>query len=402
MRVTTAFNRLLQLPGATVDTVEFTDDGVVVGIRRRSRRLRCPCGYSTRATYDRSVRQWRHLDLGVHKVRLVGEIRRLHCWRCDRVRTEQVPWSRPGARHTIAFENQVAFLAQRTDRKAISRLMRCAWQTVTDIVGRVVTDHLNDGRLDGLVNIGVDEIGYRRGHQYLTIVADHDSGRVVWVGKGKDSAALHGFLDALGPERCAQLRAVSMDMGRTYIGVVTDRLPDAAICLDAFHLIKWTNEALDAVFREHSRGMAAKQWRHERYLLRSGADKLPGDKRRMLNKVRRSHAAIGRAHDLKEALRALFTSVAPEHARRYLTTWIRKARRSRLQPFVNLANRVEKHLEGILATVELDFSNSRLEGINAKIRLINARAYGHHSVDSLAAMIYLMLGGITVKLPTET
>ncbi len=402
MRVTTAFNRLLQLPGATVDTVEFTDDGVVVGLRRRSRRLRCPCGYSTRATYDGSVRQWRHLDLGVHKVVLVAQIRRLRCRRCDRVRTEQVPWARPGSRQSIAFEDQVAFLAQRMDRTSISRLMRCAWQTVTDIVSRVVADHLDDGRLDGLVNIGVDEIGYRRGHQYLTIVADHASGRVVWVSKGKDAAALQGFFDALGPERCAQLRAVSMDMGRTYIGVVTDRLPDAAICLDAFHLIKWTNEALEMVFREHCRGQAAKKFRHDRYLLRTGAEKLPVAKHQLLLALRRKHRHVGRAHELKESLRALFREVAPEDARTYLTGWIRAATRSRLRPFVLLAQRVRKHFDGIVASVELGLSNSRLEGINAKIRLINARAYGHHSVDSLAAMIYLTLGGITVKLPTET
>jgi transposase len=218
------------------------------------------------------VRRWRHLDLGVHKVVLVGEIRRLHCRRCDRVRTEQVPWARPGSRQSIAFEDQVAFLAQRMDRKSISRLMRCAWQTVTDIVARVVAQHLDDGRLDGLVNIGVDEIGYRRGHQYLTIVADHDTGRVVWVGKGKNTAALEEFFDALGPERCAQLEAVSMDMGQAYRTATTDRVPDAAICLDAFHLIQWTNEALDAVFRQHSTGMRIKQMRQERFLLRCGAE----------------------------------------------------------------------------------------------------------------------------------
>ena len=402
MRVTTAFNRLLQLPGSTVEAVEFTDDGVVVGIRRRSRRLRCPCGYSTRATYDRSVRRWRHLDLGVHKVMLVAEIRRLRCRRCDRVRTEHVPWARPGSRHTAAFEDQVAFLAQRMDRKSISRLMRCAWQTVTDIVARVVAEHLDDRRLDGLVHIGVDEIGYRRGHQYLTVVADHDSGRVVWVGKGKDAAALQAFFNALGPQRCAQLRAVSMDMGRTYTGATAQRVPDAAICLDAFHLIKWTNEALEMVFREHCRGQAAKKFRHDRYLLRTGAENLPVAKHQMLLALRRKHRQVGRAHELKESLRALFREVAPQDARAYLTNWIATALRSRLRPFVLLAHRVRKHLEGIVASVELGLSNSRLEGINAKIRLINARAYGHHSVDSLAATIYLVLGGINIKLPTET
>jgi transposase len=402
VRVTTAFNRLLQLPGVTVSSVAFTDAGVVVGVRARSRRLRCPCGWSTSAVYDRSRRRWRHLDLGVHNVIVVGEIRRMGCRRCGRVRTEQVQWARPGSRQTIAFEDQVAFLAQRMDRKSISRLMRCAWQTVTDIVARVVAEHLDDGRLDGLVNLGVDEIGYRRGHQYLTVVADHDSGRVVWVGKGKDSAALTRFFDALGPDRRAQVRAVSMDMGRAYNAAVVENIPDAAICLDAFHLIKWTNEALDAVFREHSRGQAARQWRKDRYLLRRAAEKLPGDEHQQLTQLRRKHRQVGRAHELKESLRALFREVQPKDARRYLTRWIAAAQRSRLRPFVLLARRVRAHLEGIIATVRLGLSNSRLEGINAKIRLINARAYGLHSVDSLAAMIYLVLGGITVKLPTET
>ncbi len=288
------------------------------------------------------------------------------------------------------------------DRKSISTLMRCAWQTVTDIVARVVVEQLDDARLDGLVNLGVDEIGYRRGHQYLTIVADHDSGKVVWVSKGKDSAALTRFFDVLGPERCAQVRAVSMDMGRAYNKAVVDRLPDAAICLDAFHLIKWTNEAMDSVFRAHSRGQSAKQWRKDRYLLRAGAEKLSVDQHQLLLELSRKHRQVGRAHELKESLRALFREVEPHDARRYLSAWIAAAARSRLVPFVLLARRVRTHLEGIIATVELGFSNSRLEGINAKIRLINARAYGHHSVDSLTAMIYLVLGGITIKLPTET
>lgn len=402
MRVTTAFNRLLALPGAFVTDVAFTDQGVLVGIRHRSRRLSCPCGFSTRACYDRSRRRWRHLDLGVHKVMLEGEIRRLHCRRCDRVRTEQVPWARPGSRQTTAFEDQVAFLAQRMDRKSISTLMRCAWQTVTDIVARVVIDKLDDGRLDQLVHIGVDEIGYRRGHQYLTVVACHDTGRVAWVGEGKDSAALQAFFDALGPQRCAQLRAVSMDMGKTYIGVTRQRVPDAEICLDAFHLIKWANEALEVVLREHYRGQPAKQFRHDRYLLRSGAESLPVNKHQLLLILRRKHRQVGRAHELKEGLRALFRDVPPSQARDYLTGWIKAAERSRLRPFVVLAQRVRRHFDGILASVELGLSNSRLEGINAKIRLINARAYGHHSVESLASMIYLVLGGISIRLPTET
>ena len=127
MRATTAFNKMLAIPGATVGAVTFAPQGVVVTLRRRFRKLTCPCGFSTGAAYDSSVRGWRHLDLGACRLLLECDIRRLACPRCRRVRTEQVPWARPGARHSSDFEDAVAFLAQRVDKTAVARLLRCSW-----------------------------------------------------------------------------------------------------------------------------------------------------------------------------------------------------------------------------------------------------------------------------------
>jgi transposase len=115
VRATTACNKLLAIPGADVTGVVFTPTGIVVSLRRRSRRLRCPCGWSTRAVYDRTIRRWRHLDLGAARLLLQAEIRRLACRACGRVRTETVPWAHPGSRFTRDFEAVVVSLAQRTD-----------------------------------------------------------------------------------------------------------------------------------------------------------------------------------------------------------------------------------------------------------------------------------------------
>jgi len=143
--------------------VEFTPSGVVVTLRRRSRKLRCPaCGHATRAAYDRSVRRWRHLDLGASRLDLQAEIRRLRCPRCCRVITEEVPWARPGARHTREFEDVVAWLAQRADKTTIAKLLRCSWEAVARIVVRVVASSIDDARLDELYRIGVDEVSYRK------------------------------------------------------------------------------------------------------------------------------------------------------------------------------------------------------------------------------------------------
>jgi transposase len=227
---------MLAIEGASVRSVTFTPAGIEVGLRRRARRLRCPCGWSTRAVYDRSTRRWRHLDLGASRLILVAEIRRLRCHRCRRVRTEQVPWARPAARFTRDFEDVVAWLAQRTDKTAVCTLMRCSWQAVATIVTRVVAEHIDDTRLDRLYRIGVDEVSYRKGHRYLTVVADHDrGGAVVWAAEGKSAATLEAFYDQLGPDRTAQLQAVSLDMGGAYAKATRSKAPDAAQCVDPFY-----------------------------------------------------------------------------------------------------------------------------------------------------------------------
>lgn len=404
MRVTTAFNRILQVPGAWVESVEFTDAGIVVGVRLRARRLRCPCGFSTRARYDTSRRLWRHLDMGACRVWVESDIRRLVCRRCRRVRTEELPWARPGARHSRDFEDMVAWLVQRTDQTTVATLLRCSWEAVHNIVGRVVADHVDAERLEDLYRIGVDEIAYKRHHQYLTVVADHDSGRVVWVAKGKRGAALEAFYQALGDNR-HQLEAVTMDLGTIYRDATRRWAPGAVICFDPFHVIQMANRALDAVYmstgRQHRSGVGDRDWRRARVALRAGAERLTDSQRDLVNEFRRSRYRLWRAWELKEALRDLYHRVDPELARPYLDAWIASASRSRIPSFVNLSRQLRRNFEGIVAAVELGLSNSRLEGINARIRLIQRRGYGHHSAESLASMIFLCIGGITITLPTQ-
>ena len=405
MRVTTAFNRILDVPGGWVESVDFTDAGIVVGVRLRGRRLRCPCGFTTRARYDTSRRRWRHLDMGACRVWIEADIRRLACRRCRRVRTEELPWARPGARHSRDFEDVVAWLVQRTDQTTVATLLRCSWEAVHNIVNRVVAEHIDDTRLKGLYRIGVDEIAYKRHHNYLTVVADHDSGRVVWVAKGKRGAALEAFYDALGGD-CEQLKAVTMDLGTIYRDATRRRVPDATICFDPFHVIQMANRALDAVFKStgrlHPSGVGDRDWRQARVALRAGAERLTKNQRALVNAFRRSRYRLWRAWELKEALRDLYRRVDPTLAAVYLKRWLTSAVRSRIPAFVNLAKQLRRNFEGVVAAVELGLSNSRLEGVNARIRLIQRRGYGHHSAESLASMIYLCLGGITIKLPTGT
>ncbi|SDS16085.1 ISL3 family transposase [Actinopolymorpha singaporensis] len=422
MRVSTVFNRILGLPGASVCSVGFTGDGLVVGLRRRrGRRYRCPCGYSTRARYDISRRRWRHLDFGATKVWLEADIARIACPACG-IRTETVPWARPNARHTRDFQDVIGWLAQRMDKTSVARLLRCSWEAVDRAVRMLVAEHLPTDRLDGLYRIGVDEISYKRGHHYLTIVCDHDTGRVVWVTKDRTRKAFTDFFTALGPDRSEQLTAITMDGSPIYMPVAEENAPQAAVCLDPFHVIKWANEALDKARQANPAipptpatpikrsgpltvaeqiNAPAKAWRRLKTALRSGAENLTDERRALINALRRHNYQLFRSWTLKEQLRDLYR-IPPEQARRYLKRWIIRAFRSTIPAMHQLATRLTKYFEQTVAAVELGLSNSRAEGINSKIRVIQRRGYGHPGPDSLTAMIYLCLGGITLNLPTQT
>jgi transposase len=425
VRVTTAFNKLLAIPGASVASVVFGPEGVVVGLTRRRRRPVCPCGWKGRAVYDRSTRRWRHLDLGAMKLFLEAEIRRIHCRRCDRVRTEAVDWARPRARHTRDFEDVVAWLCQHADKTTVTKLLRTSWETVAGIVGRVVAEHLDTRRLENIYRIGVDEVSYRKGHRYLTVVADHDRGAVIWAGEGRDRTVLEKFYDeVLGEDGCAALQAVSLDMGGAYEKATNNKAGQARQCVDPFHVVKLANEAIDKTRRqawnaERRTNPAPKRprgrppagsapppnkprWvKHTRWALLKDPDTLNDSQLATLDALRRDRSVLYRCWQLKEGLRDLFRLRHPEDAGVHLDWWLAWACRCRIPAFVTLSKTIRANRDRILAAVELGLSNSKLEGLNSKIRLINHRGYGHHTATALIAMIYLCCGGITVQLPTE-
>ncbi len=406
MRVSTAFNRMLGIAGATVSGVTFTPEGIVVGLRRRRRKLCCPCGWRTWACHGRSVRRWRHLDLGGSRLWLRAEVRRLECRRCRRVRTEVVPWARPGARHSRDFQDLIAWLAQRTDKTTITRMLRVSWEAVARIVSSVVAEQLDEARLNDLFRLGVDEVSYRRGHRYLTIVADHDrDGAAVWAAEGHDHTVLERFYDELGEKRLARLQAISLDMGGAYKKATDAKAPHVRQCVDPFHVVKLANDAVDKTRRRawnvhRDLGLRSSVWvKRTRWALVKDPDRLKESQLAVLHQLRRNRSVLYRCWQLKEAVRDLYRLADPADAPAHLDWWLAWACRSRIPAFLTLSRTVRANRERILAAVELGLSNSRLEGLASKIRLINHRGYGHHSAAALIGMIYLCAGGITVELP---
>jgi transposase len=400
MRATTLLGKILGLKKTRILGVFFDDVGLVVDVAPSTRVPYCSCCVRpVRAVHDRYAgRRWRHLDLAALRVWLRYTIRRVDCPRCGVV-VELVPWAENQSWFTYEFEEQVAYLAQRTDKTTLSKLLRISWSTVGAIIQRVLPRHRSADPLDGLTHIGVDELSYRRHHEYVTVIVDHVRGGVVWASPGKNAETLNAFFEELGKERCAQLEAVTLDMSGAYLKAVTEASPQARVIFDRFHVQRLAHDALDEVRRAQVREAEPDDrdaLKKTRFVLHKNPWNLSTLEAAKVAQVQKANQPLYRAYMLKETLAAILDGRQVNVARKKLLEWIDWAVRSRLEPFRKLARTLRGHLEGILAYVATGLSNGRTEGLNGKIRTITRRSYGFHSAQSLIALIFLCCSGITL------
>ena len=395
MRASTAFKRILArsgVRGIRVTEVEIHDDEVVIWVAPTGAPRCGTCGTISRSIYDHRRRRWRHHDMGGMRTYLAAEIRRVSCSACGKVRTEAMPFARTRARHTRAFEAAVVWSALEMNRTAAAQLWRVSWEAVDAIVARAVTGRFAiPARLRA---IGVDERSWRR-NKALTVVVDHDSGRVIWVAEGASGATLEAFFDEIGPEAAACIELVSMDMDRAWIGAVRRRAPQARICFDPFHVVALAHRALDERRRAVSTQvvLAGRTKARLRFALLRSSQSLSGAERDLIQSLAGLRRDLFDTWVLKEELADLYRLVAPGSARDYLADWIERARASGIPAMAMVAKTLNRHFDGVVAAVETGLSNARLEGFNAKIALINRRGYGHTNLEAFKKMIYLCCGG---------
>lgn len=419
--------KLLGIPLAVVESARFEDGALVVSVRPRKTQLcRCPvCGAKCGA-YDAPARprRWRSLDMGATMVYLEYLLPRVEC-PDHGVRAARVPWAHPSSRFTSAFEEQVAWLCVHAGRSAVARLMRIDWKSVGGICRRAYDrlDRAAGDRLGGLVRIGIDETSYKKGHKYMTVVLDHDSGRVVWCAKGHGKEVLEGFFSQLSGEQRASIRVVTADGARWIADVVAAWCPNAERVMDPFHVVQWMTEVLDgarkdawraARAREKSapkrgRGRprrgeepapsAARAVKGARYPLLKNPESLTAPQREALDRIAREDKALYRAYLLKEELRDVFKSPDAEVARERLDRWLNRACHSWNERVKQLSKKIRRHREAIVRAVGLGISNARVEAVNNKIKLTVRMGYGFRNIDNLIALVMLRCSNLPIALP---
>lgn len=395
---------------------------------RPTRREQCRCGICHRkaAQYDkgRGRRRWRCLDVGAQKVYVEAEQPRVNCPKHGVV-TAAVPWARHGSRFTKGFEDEVAWLSVHASRSTVSEFLRVEWHTVGSICRRVYQEleAARPSRFNGLVNIGVDETSYKKGHKYMTVVINHATASVVWCGKGFGKEVLSQFFELLTEEQRASIRCVSADGARWIASCVEEYCPNAQRCVDPFHVVSWATDALDQVRREawlearrqdralpkRKPGRPAKgapkpkskqsgTVKNLRYALLKNPEHLTENQQAQLQFLTKANPKLYRAYLLKEDLR-LALKAGPDEIARALTKWMGWAQRCRIPVFRELRKKIKRHFTAIVAAAKFRLSNARSEAANNKIKLIIRTAFGFRNVDNMVAAVMLSCSDCRPSLP---
>ena len=400
---------MLGVDRATViEAVEVDEDVVVAHVRpRRDSKRRCgKCGIRAPG-YDQGEgrRRWRCIDLGTVRCFVEADSPRVACPEHGPT-VAQVPWARHGAGHTYDFDDLVAWLVTHTAKSTLCELFRIAWPTVGSIVDRVVADaRAAHDPFEELRRIGIDEISYKKGHRYLLVVVDHDTGKLIHAAVGANKATLHAFFDLVGDERCKKISLISADAAPWIAEVVAERCHNATLCIDAFHVVKWATDALDEVRRDVWRtarrvGMndLASELKGARYALWKNPEDLTARQEAKLNWIATTNSPLYRAYLLKEQLRAII-AVKGRRALKMLDAWLAWAARSRLPAFVKVGRSIRANRDGIEAALMNNLSNALVESTNTKIRVLHRMAFGFKKPEHLIALALLDRGGYCPPLP---
>lgn len=408
MLVKTILNRLEKHPGFVYGKICWVEPPggppaleVEVHHRANSRPLCSCCGRRGPGYDTQAQRRFEFVPLWGLKVFFLYARRRVQCPECG-VRVEKIPWA-DGKHHlTTTLCWFLASWAKRLSWNEVADAFHTTWDHVFEAVEMAVTwgrAHLD---LEGVTALGIDEIQWRRGHHYLTLVYQIDAGckRLLWVGEDRCRETLLRFFDWFGPQRSQALRYLCTDMWKPYMQVIVEKAGHALHVLDRFHIMRHLSKAIDQIRAQEVKDLKAKGCEpvltRTRWLLLKRPERLTEQQGSRLSELLRYNLRAVRAYLLKEELQLFWSYVYPAWAGRFLDAWCRKTMRSRLEPMKKVARMLRSHRELLLNWFRARgaFSSGVVEGFNNKAKLTTRKAYGFRTFHAAEVALYHALGAL--------
>ena len=407
MHITTILNRIEKHKGFVFGKARWVAGewraGIEVPVRARKRSKPVCSGCGQRGgTYDHlPERAFDYVPLWGFAVMLVYSMRRVNCVPCG-VTVEQVPWATGKSPITRSLALFLADWAKLLSWQDVARRFRVNWHQVFESVSYVVAWGLAHRDLLGVSALGIDEIQFGKGQQYLTVVYQlcGDVRRLLFVGQGRESASLSVFFEEMGAPWCEKIAHVCTDMWQAYLKAIKKHLPDAVHILDRFHIVKLLNEAVDKVRRQEAAALRKEGvdlLKGLKYVFLKRPENLTPNQHELLQGIMNKRWLCSvRAYLWKEKFQLFWCYQSPYWARRYLWRWCKGAMRSRLAPLKKFVGTIRKHEDLIMNwfKAKKQFSSGAVEGMNRKINLITRKAYGYRRYEVLKIALFHTLGDL--------
>ena len=333
------------------------------------------------------LRQFKASPIGNKQVVIRLRVQRVECRLCGLVRRVKIGFAHARRRYTKRLEKHVLFLLRCATIKDVAAIVGLSWDVVKDIQKRWLTRHFRLPRLKGVRHIAIDEISIGKGHRYLTVVLDLDSGKVLFVGDGKGADALKPFWKRVSRCKQCKIHSVAIDMSPAYISAVSTKLPKARIVFDRFHLVKLCNEMLTklrrALYREATEQLHKNVLKGTRWLLLKNPENIDAsrDEGRRLQEALALNAPLAKAYYMKDELRQFWAMPDKKSAEAFLLSWIKRAEVSGITLLKKFAHTLANHRMGLLAWYDDPISTGPLEGTNNKIKTMKRQAYGFRDTE---------------------
>jgi transposase len=374
---------------------------VVVLARQNSKAICSQCAKPA-ALYDRlEQRRFEFIPLWGYRVFLLYHMRRVDCPDCG-VRVEQVPWARGKHELTDTYMQFLAHWAKKLSWQEVAVSFRTSWSKVFQAVEYIVEWGLDHRDLSGITAIGVDEIAWRKGHKYLTLVYQIDAGcpRLLWIGKERTVKTLLGFFRFFGESRSQALKYVCSDMWKPYLKVIKKKAGQAIHVLDRFHIVAKLNKAIDEVRAGEHRQMQKDGYepvlKHSRWLLLKRRENLTQKQEVKLRDLLQYNLKSVRAYLLKEDFDGFWDYVSPAWAGKFLDRWCTRVMRSKIEPMKKVAKTMRSHKPLILNWFKAKkaFSSGIVEGLNNKAKVTTRKSYGFRTYRGVEIALYHALGNL--------
>jgi transposase len=372
---------------------EYGDSAVTFTIEQPRESCRCPaCGSDDVLRRGETTRCFRTVPIGRKPAYIVLPVPRVECRRCGAVRQVRVGFADPRVSYTRSFKRYALELCRYMTIQDVATHLGISWDVIKEIHKGDLRRRYGKVKLKRLRQIAIDEISTGKGHRYLTVVLNLETGAVVYVGEGKGGDALKEFWIQLRRSR-AKVEAVATDMSPAYIDAVTTHLPEATLVFDRFHVIKLYNEKLSDLrrdlYHEIKEKMQKKVLKGVRWLLLKRPENLDRSRRepQRLREALRLNEPLAIAYHLKDELNEIWEQDEQEEAEALLWDWITYAETTGIRMLHDFAKTLRIHFWGILAHYDFPISTGPLEGTNNKIKTMKRQAYGFRDQEFLKLKI---------------